>query len=61
MTKVYVLFHREYAGSMTFMGVYSTPELAEAGRDILTNRGIEQGYYPDYHIVATWMDNTDVS
>ena len=62
MNKVYVLFHREYAGSMTFMGVYSTVDLADAGRKILWVRDIEQYGAPgDYHIVATWMDNTDVS
>lgn len=62
MTKIYILFHREYAGSMTFMGAYSTPDLAAAGRKIFEERDIDlYGAPGDYHIVATWMDNTDVS
>jgi len=62
MNKVYVVFLREYTGPMAFMGVYSTPDLAAAGRKILEERDIDlYGAPGDYHIVATWMDNTDVS
>ena len=60
MNKVYVIFECELH-NRAFRGVYTTPYLAEAAKVLMVNRDIEVGYYADYQIVATWIDNTDVS